>query len=109
MPSRLVNCENNGDQKKVRWRTNLSQTESHWKGWFNGLSKLFLQCEPVKVLILANVDRLDRELLTGQMRGQFQLEVLNKSGHAVQEDNPEAVAKIFVQLVNRYKFIFNRK
>ena len=47
----------------LRWRTNLAQTEPFWKGWFKGLSKLFLSCEPVKVLILANVDRLDRELL----------------------------------------------
>jgi pimeloyl-ACP methyl ester carboxylesterase len=42
------------------------------------------------------------------MKGQFQLEVLHKVGHAVHEDSPELVAKIFIQIVNRYKFIFNK-
>uniref|UniRef100_A0A914H0D9 Protein phosphatase methylesterase 1 n=1 Tax=Globodera rostochiensis TaxID=31243 RepID=A0A914H0D9_GLORO len=98
MPCRLKKS-NSSKGEVFQWRTNLTRTEPHWHGWFKGLSKLFLQCEPVKVLILANVDRLDRELLTGQMRGQFQLEVLPKAGHAVHEDSPELVAKIFVSLL----------
>ncbi|KAL7080022.1 hypothetical protein ACQ4LE_000790 [Meloidogyne hapla] len=107
MPSRLVYFENNCGKKMLKWRTNLSKTEPYWKGWFKGLSKLFLNCEPVKILILANIDRLDRELMTGQMRGQFQLEVMHKVGHAVHEDNPEAVAKVFSRIVERYKKILN--
>ncbi|CAK5054475.1 unnamed protein product [Meloidogyne enterolobii] len=106
MPSRLVYFENNG-KKMLKWRTNLSKTEPYWKGWFKGLSKSFLNCEPVKILILANIDRLDRELMTGQMRGQFQLEVMHKSGHAVHEDNPEDVAKIFSRIIERYRKILN--
>ncbi|CAK5074259.1 unnamed protein product [Meloidogyne enterolobii] len=106
MPSRLVYFENNG-KKILKWRTNLSKTEPYWKGWFKGLSKSFLNCEPVKILILANIDRLDRELMTGQMRGQFQLEVMHKSGHAVHEDNPEDVAKIFSRIIERYRKILN--
>ncbi len=37
-----------------KWRVDLSKTEMYWKGWFEGLSKLFLNCtsEP-KILILA--------------------------------------------------------
>ncbi|KAF7639148.1 Protein phosphatase methylesterase 1 [Meloidogyne graminicola] len=107
MPSRLICFENSSGKKMLRWRTNLAKTEPFWKGWFKGLSKLFLSCEAVKVLILANIDRLDKELLTGQMKGQFQLEVMHKSGHAVHEDNPEVVAKIFVRIIERHKKILN--
>lgn len=42
------------------------------------------------------------------MRGMFQYEVLRKVGHAVHEDSPDKVADIFVNLVNRYRVIFNR-
>ncbi|KAL3091369.1 hypothetical protein niasHS_007162 [Heterodera schachtii] len=108
MPCRLKKVKDNSNGEVFQWRTNLARTEPHWQGWFSGLSKLFLQCEPVKVLILANVDRLDKELMTGQMRGQFQLEVLPKVGHAVHEDSPELVAKIFVTLVKRYNVIFQK-
>lgn len=83
------------------WRTNLLKTEPYWKEWFKGLSKLFLECEPVKLLILANIDRLDKELTMGQMRGAFQLEVLPKVGHCIHEDSPGAVAEIFINLVKR--------
>jgi pimeloyl-ACP methyl ester carboxylesterase len=41
------------------------------------------------------------------MKGQFQLEVMHKSGHAVHEDNPEDVAKIFARIIERYKKILN--
>ena len=39
------------------------KTRPYWNDWFKGLSKLFLQCDPVKILVLANVERLDKELL----------------------------------------------
>jgi len=39
-------------------------------GWFTGLSSKFLSCKTAKLLILAGTDRLDRELLIGQMQGE---------------------------------------
>ena len=42
------------------------------------------------------------------MRGMFQTEVLPKVGHAVHESSPEKVAAIFVNLVNRYKIVFDK-
>ena len=38
-------------------------------GWFEGLSKLFLSCTVPKLLLLAGVDRLDKDLTIGQMQG----------------------------------------
>lgn len=51
------------------WRVNLKETECHWQGWFTGLSKLFLSLPTPKMLILAGVERLDKELTIGQMQG----------------------------------------
>lgn len=44
------------------WRINLTDTEPFWVGWFEGLSAKFLSCHPPKLLVLAGVDRLDKDL-----------------------------------------------
>lgn len=51
------------------WRVDLRKTECYWEGWFNGLSKQFLSTAVPKMLILAGVDRLDKELTIAQMQG----------------------------------------
>ncbi|KAI6240999.1 Protein phosphatase methylesterase 1 [Aphelenchoides fujianensis] len=107
MPAQIKRIESSG-KEVYRWRVNLSKSEEHWVGWFAGLSEKFLQCSPVKILILASADRLDKELLIGQMRGMFQYEVLPKVGHAVHEDSPTRVAEIFVNMISKYKVIFNK-
>lgn len=51
------------------WRIDLCKTESHWPGWFQGLSKKFLSIHAQKLLLLANIDRMDKDLTVGQMQG----------------------------------------
>ena len=53
------------------WRVDLKETESYWHGWFEGLSKLFLSLPIPKLLILAGIDRLDKDLTIGQMQGKI--------------------------------------
>ncbi|XP_030748392.1 protein phosphatase methylesterase 1 [Sitophilus oryzae] len=79
---------------KYTWRIDLSKTEVYWHHWFQGLSEKFLGSKTPKVLILANIHGLDTKLTVGQMQGKFQLQVLAKTGHAVQEDQPHQVAEI---------------
>lgn len=55
--------------RKYVWRIDLARTEQHWLGWFKGLSTAFLNISAPKMLLLAGVDRLDRELTVGQMQG----------------------------------------
>ena len=90
--------------KNFSWRIDLSQTESHWSGWFGGLSSKFLSVSAFKMLILAGVDRLDRDLTVGQMQGKFQMQVLPQAGHAVHEDLPEKLAEILATYLLRNKF-----
>ena len=44
---------------------------------------MFLNVSAPKLLLLAGVDRLDKELMVGQMQGRFGMQVLPQCGHAV--------------------------
>ncbi|RUS79278.1 hypothetical protein EGW08_012965, partial [Elysia chlorotica] len=85
------------------WRIDLSKTEKFWKGWFEGLSQKFLSCPVPKMLILAGPDRLDKDLMIGQMQGKFQLNLLPQCGHAVHEDLPGKVADILANFMLRHR------
>ncbi|CAD5112135.1 DgyrCDS1374 [Dimorphilus gyrociliatus] len=86
------------------WRIDLSKSEKFWKGWFEGLSQKFLSVSVPKVLLLANTDRLDRDLTLGQMQGKFQMQVLMHCGHVIHEDNPDKVAETLAAFLTRHKF-----
>lgn len=100
------------------WRTNLSTTEAYWENWFTGMSSKFLNGRGAKLLLLAGTDRLDKELMIGQMQGsycrlprwsllsnfssgKFQLQVFPAAGHFLQEDLPEKTAEVIVEFVKR--------
>jgi hypothetical protein len=53
------------------WKTDLSKTDAYWENWFTGMSAKFLGGKGAKLLILAGTDRLDKELMIGQMQGMF--------------------------------------
>ena len=57
--------------KPWRWRTDLGATHPFWEDWFVGLSKKFLEARGAKLLMLAGTDRLDTELMIGQMQGEI--------------------------------------
>jgi len=52
------------------WRTDLGRTQRWWEEWFTGMSGLFLRGRAAKALVLAGTDRLDKELMVGQMQGR---------------------------------------
>ena len=54
-------------------------------GWFTGLSGKFLAARTARLLVLAGTERLDKELMIGQMQGKFQLVVIPNVGHMVHE------------------------
>lgn len=83
------------------WRTDLSATEFYWENWFTGLSKKFLEANGGKLLILAGTDRLDKELMIGQMQGKYQLQVFPDAGHFIQEDQPAKTAMVIADFYRR--------
>ncbi|KAG5289591.1 phosphatase methylesterase 1 [Histoplasma ohiense] len=84
-----------------KWRTDLAATKPFWENWFIGLSKKFLQARGGKLLLLAGTDRLDTELIIGQMQGKYQLQVLPEAGHFIHEDQPAKTAQILVDFYKR--------
>ncbi|KAJ5855428.1 uncharacterized protein N7529_009372 [Penicillium soppii] len=83
------------------WRTNLSATKPFWENWFVGLSRKFLDARGGKLLLLAGTDRLDKELMIGQMQGKYQLQVFPEAGHFVHEDQPTKTAQILADFYKR--------
>ena len=65
---------------------------------------MFLGISVPKLLLLAGVDRLDKDLMVGQMQGKFQMQILPLCGHAVHEDSPEHVAEALANFMIRHKF-----
>lgn len=88
---------------KYTWRIDLAKTETYWPGWFSGLSTKFLNLAVPRLLLLAGIDRLDKELTVGQIQGRFQMQVLPQCGHTVQEDLPDRVAEIIATFLVRHK------
>jgi protein phosphatase methylesterase 1 len=60
---------NSSQRQSWTWRTDLSATKPFWENWFVGLSAKFLEARGGKLLLLAGTDRLDKELMIGQMQG----------------------------------------
>lgn len=79
---------------RYEWITDLRKTEPFWNNWFVGLSEKFLQVPAARLLVLAGTDRLDKELMIGQMQGKYQLVVFQDAGHFVQEDVPQKLAHL---------------
>jgi protein phosphatase methylesterase 1 len=84
------------------WIADALQTAPHWRGWFEGLSRLFLSLKCAKLLMLADTDRLDTELTIAQMQGKFQTVLVPNATHAVHEDQPSLAADAVAGFVARY-------
>ncbi|KAG0211849.1 hypothetical protein BGX28_007304 [Mortierella sp. GBA30] len=78
------------------WRTNLLTSEPYWHTWFEGQNHRFLGAKARKLLILAEHNKLDEELQAAYDNGMFEFLIFDGAGHAVQEDQPERLAKELV-------------
>ncbi|KAI5258609.1 protein phosphatase methylesterase [Aureobasidium subglaciale] len=96
VPSLLVR-----EGERWTWRTDLTRTQRWWEDWFTGMSGRFLRGRAAKSLLLAGTDRLDKELMVGQMQGKFQLTVIPEAGHFIQEDVPEKTAHLMIEFFKR--------
>lgn len=100
VPSLLCHDTSNGTHR-WSWRTDLAATRPYWEGWFAGLSRKFLDAKGGKLLVLAGTDRLDKELMIGQMQGKYQLQVFPEAGHFLHEDQAEKTAMTVAEFYRR--------
>ncbi|KAH9176709.1 protein phosphatase methylesterase [Lactarius sanguifluus] len=88
-------------KRAFTWCTPLRTTGPYWEGWFKGLSAAFLAARTARLLVLAGTDRLDRELMIGQMQGKFQMVVVPNTGHMLHEDDPLTLAQTLMEFWQR--------
>ncbi|KAG9056014.1 Protein with carboxyl methyl esterase activity [Serendipita sp. 407] len=101
VPSIFVQSPDSNSAHEWVWRTPLRSTAPYWTSWFKSLSSKFLACRTARLLVLAGTDRLDKELMIGQMQGKFQMEVVPDVGHMLHEDNPRKIAQVLVEFWKR--------
>ncbi|RXK39440.1 hypothetical protein M231_03273 [Tremella mesenterica] len=102
VPSYLIPLNpGEGQETKQKWRTDLISTEPFWSGWYENLSSKFLTSKCARLLVLAGQERLDKQLMVGQMQGKFQLEVMQDVGHYLHEDDPTKLANIILAFWKR--------
>ncbi|KDN49557.1 alpha/beta-hydrolase [Tilletiaria anomala UBC 951] len=87
------------------WRADLLASAPYWSGWFQGLSLRFLEVRCARLLLLAGADRLDKDLMIGQMQGKYQLVVYQDVGHCLQEDAPARTAQTLIEFWRRNESI----
>ena len=51
-------------------------SKKYWNDWFIGLTKSFLSIKVPKTLILADIERNDKDLTIVQMQGKYKLSFL---------------------------------
>ena len=51
--------------------------------------------------MLAGTDRLDKDLMIGQMQGKYQLQVFPEAGHFLHEDQAEKTAMTVAEFYRR--------
>ena len=102
VPPQLIRVGVGDHGSELRWRVDLAASEVHWRGWFEGMSDAFIGLHVPRLLILAGITTLDKELTIGQMQGKFQLVVFDGVGHCLHEDAPARTAHAVVMFVQRF-------
>jgi protein phosphatase methylesterase 1 len=119
----LVPIKNeNNEIVKYEWKVDLLKSKVHWIGliflylfllifgsldWFKGLTEAFLSIRIPKLLLLAEKDRMDKELMIAQMQGKFKMVVLFHVGHVMQEDDAPNTALNIYLMITQFKIPMN--
>ena len=85
------------------FKTNLMDSKPYWNEWFLGLTKAFLSCIIPKMLMLAGIERMDKDLTIAQMQGKYKLSIMRNVGHVMHEDKPDEAMKFIKEFVNTFR------
>ena len=103
VPPLLKEDINNKGTKTYVFKTNLMESKPFWNEWFIGLTKAFLSCNIPKTLMLAGIERMDKDLTIAQMQGKYKLSILRGVGHIMHEDKPEDVMKVIKDFITTFR------
>ena len=103
VPPLLKEDVNKNGTKTYVFKTNLMESKPFWNEWFIGLTKAFLSCNIPKTLMLAGIERMDKDLTIAQMQGKYKLSILRNVGHIMHEDKPEEVMKVIKDFITTFR------
>ena len=103
VPPLLKEDISNKGTKTYVFKTNLMESKPFWNEWFIGLTKAFLSCNIPKTLMLAGIERMDKDLTIAQMQGKYKLSILRGVGHIMHEDKPEDVMKVIKDFITTFR------
>ena len=103
VPPLLREDINNKGTKTYVFKTNLMESKPFWNEWFIGLTKAFLSCNIPKTLMLAGIERMDKDLTIAQMQGKYKLSILRGVGHVMHEDKPEDTMKVIKDFITTFR------
>jgi protein phosphatase methylesterase 1 len=90
------------------WICDLKKTQPFWIEWFTGISHEFLECKQGKVLIIGHVDSMDSELIRAEMEGKYQNVIVQDAGHAIHENDAEAVTNVIQSIYQRFEVLIKK-
>jgi protein phosphatase methylesterase 1 len=69
VPGQIIKEESNlsSSLPVYKWRVDLMQSKQYWKDWFLGLTQQFLNVKIPKLLLLAEKERMDKDLTIANM------------------------------------------
>uniref|UniRef100_A0A914P6T7 Protein phosphatase methylesterase 1 n=2 Tax=Panagrolaimus davidi TaxID=227884 RepID=A0A914P6T7_9BILA len=105
VPSQLRKNEQTG---LYEWICDLAKTQPFWVSWFTGISHEFLECSQGKVLIIGHVDSMDSELIRAEMEGKYQNVIVPDAGHAIHENDVEAVTNVIQSIYQRFEVLIKK-
>ena len=104
VPPLLKEEKNEKTGKTVyKFKTNLLDSKPFWNEWFLGLTKAFLSCNIPKMLMLAGIERMDKDLTIAQMQGKYKLSIMRNVGHIMHEDKPDEAMKFIKEFVKTFR------
>ena len=101
----LLKEEKNDKTGKIcyKFKTNLLDSKQFWNEWFIGLTKAFLSCNIPKMLMLAGIERMDKDLTIAQMQGKYKLSIMRNVGHIMHEDKPDEAMKFIKDFIRTFR------
>ena len=101
----LLKEEKNEKTGKIcyKFKTNLLDSKPFWNEWFIGLTKAFLSCNIPKMLMLAGIERMDKDLTIAQMQGKYKLSIMRNVGHIMHEDKPDEAMKFIKDFIRTFR------
>ena len=82
---------------------NLLDSKPYWNEWFIGLTKAFLSYNIPKMLMLAGIEQMDKDLSIAQMQRKYKLSIMRNVGYIMHEDKQNETMKFIKDFIRTFR------